>query len=331
MITNRPLKIVAMGTYLPQAIDSQEIEKKNGIPVGWSKKYSGVESRHHVTFETNGYMGAQAADQALEKAGLRLDDIDLLLAAGGTFDYPLPNQASIIKKEMKDGDISDIAAIDLDATCLSFVAALDFASRMLDPHSMKRILIVSAETASKGLNPSNWETTTLFGDGAAAAIVEYDPSGESHVIRSLQKTYSKGVYEAIIEGGGNKHFFRDTPYDAELHSFRMNGKSLLRLAKQEIPKFMDAFYNEVPFGIEQTDLIIPHQASKMGMHIFTSMYSFAPKQVKSTLNRHGNCIAASIPLTLAEAIENTELKRGQNCLLSGTSAGFSIGGILIRY
>jgi len=330
MITNRPLKIEAMGTYLPKMKTSSEIEAQFGIPQGWSEKYSGVQQRHHVTTESNGLMGAKAADSALKKAGLKLSDIDLLLCAGGTFDYPLPNQASIVKKEMKDGEKYEVPAIDLDATCLSFVAALDFASRMLGPQ-MQRILIVSTETASKGLNPSNWETTTLFGDGAAAAVVSYDPSGDSHVIHSLQKTYSKGVYEAMIRGGGNAYFFKDHPYDQELHSFHMAGKNLLRLAKKHVPKFLQEMYAEIPFSIEETDAIIPHQASKMGIHIFTSMYDFKPNQVKRSLERYGNCIAASIPLTLADCIASGEIKRGDTCLLSGTSAGFSIGGILIKY
>lgn len=327
----RSLKIISMGTYLPKLRTSEEIEDAFGIPRGWSEKYSGVKQRHHVTTESNGFMGAKAAEKALEKAALKLEDVNLLLFAGGTYDYPLPNQASIIKKEMRDGEKCNVPAIDIDSTCLSFVVALDFASRMLNNSDMKRILIVTAETASKGLNHNNWETTTLFGDGAAAAIVEYDPSGNSNLIKSMQKTYSQGVYEAMIKGGGNVNFFKDHPYDMEFHSFQMKGKNLLKLAKKHVPKFLKEFYAEVPFKIEDTTAIIPHQASKMGMHIFTSMYSFKENQVKKSLDKYGNCIAASIPITLADCIESGDIKRGDTCLLSGTSAGFSIGGILITY
>ncbi len=330
MITNRPLKIVAMGTYLPQLKTSEAIEKAHNIPLGWAEKYSGVRQRHHVTNETNGIMGAKAADRALKNAGLKLSDVDLIISAGGTFDYPLPNQASVIKREMKDGLKTNVPAIDLDATCLSFVVALDFASRMLNAE-MKRILIVTAEIASKGLNPENWETTTLFGDGAAAAIVAYDPTGASHVLHSLQKTYSKGVYEAMIKGGGNAFFVKEYPYDVDLHSFQMKGKNLLRLAKKHVPTFLSELYADLPIHIEETTAIIPHQASKMGMHIFTSMFDFSPNQVKKSLEYYGNCIAASIPLTLADCIASGEIQRGDTVLLSGTSAGFSIGGILLKY
>ncbi len=331
MITGKPIKILAMGTYLPGRVSSTEIENRHGIPSGWSEKYSGVSSRHHVTHESNGFMGARAAEHALEKAKMSLKDIDMLISASGTFDYPLPNQASIIKSELSGGDDSDFPAIDIDSTCLSFVAALDFAAKIIDGQRIKTILIVSSEVSSKGLNHNNWETTTLFGDGAAAAIVTYDANFDSLFIKGIQKTYSEGAYLTLIEGGGNVKFFKDHPYNQEMHSFKMEGKKLLRLAKKKIPVFMTEFFSDLPIALEETDAIIPHQGSKMGIHIFEKMYTLKEGQVKKTLSKYGNCIAASIPLTLSDCIDSGEIKRGDICFLSGTSAGFSIGGVLIKY
>ncbi len=331
MITGKPIKIIAMGTYLPQQIQSARLEMLHSIPLGWSERYSGVAARHHATTETNGFMGARAAEKALAKANMSAGDIDLLISASGTYDYPLPNQASVIKSEMNLGKKVDFAAIDINSTCLSFVTAFEFAARMLDGKSMKNILIVSSEISSKGLNHDNWETTTLFGDGAAAAIVTTDENSESLFIKGGQKTHSEGVYDTLIEGGGNVKFFKDFPYDKELHSFKMNGKRLLRLAKKKIPEFVDDFFSELPINLEETDAIIPHQASKMGLHIFSKLYRFKKGQVKQSLERYGNCIAASIPLTLADCIENGDIKRGDVCFLIGTSAGFSIGGLLFKY
>ena len=331
MTMAKTIKIVAMGTYFPEKVSSSEIEKRNNIPLGWSKRYSGVLSRHHVTFESNGFMGARATEMALKKAGMNLGEIDMLISAGGTFDYPLPNQASVIKHELKNGKKYNFPAVDIDSTCLSFVASLDFASRMLGSDGMKTVLIVSSEVASKGLNTNNWETATLFGDGAVAAIITFDPNSESLYIKGSQKTYSEGVFDTIIEGGGNVNFFKDNPYDKDLHSFKMNGKKLLRLAKKRIPEFMEEFFRDLPISIEEVDAVIPHQASKMGVHIFKNLYNFSENQVKESLVDYGNCIAASIPLTLAMEVESGDIKRGDTCLLCGTSAGFSIGGVLIKY
>tara|TARA_B110000014_G_scaffold261519_2_gene253395 strand:- start:349 stop:1344 length:996 start_codon:yes stop_codon:yes gene_type:complete len=331
MKSERPIKIVSMGKYLPRKVHSREIEEKLGIPNGWSMKYSGVETRHYVRDECNADMGSKAAQKALDNAGMKLEDIDLLISAGGTFDYAIPNQASVIKNEMKDGCKVHIPAIDIDSTCLSFVTAFDIAANMLDGINIRNILVVSAEISSKGLNPDNWETSTLFGDAAVAAILQYDHSFESLYIKGGQRTYSEGVYNTIIKGGGLKYYPSEYPYDKELYSFNMNGIQLLRMAKKKIPEFIDWFYSDLSLSLEDTSKIIPHQASKMGMIIFENLYKLKKGQMKSTLKEYGNCIAASIPLTLYDCIEAGEIKRGDICLLLGTSAGFSIGASLFKY
>ncbi|NMH86536.1 3-oxoacyl-[acyl-carrier-protein] synthase III C-terminal domain-containing protein [Flavivirga algicola] len=326
----KSIKIEGTGVYLPEAKSSETIEKMLGIPLGWSEKYSGVKNRHHVTFETNGFMGARAAEQALQSADLTLRDIDMLISAGSSYDYPLPNQASVIKHELR-GASFDFPAIDIDSTCLSFISGLEMAASILDGQTYKRILLVSTEVASKGLDPSNWETATLFGDGAAATIIAYDPFEESLVVKSQQKTYSEGVYHTIIEGGGIANYFNNTGINSKDIFFRMQGKNLLRLAKKKLPIFIKDFFDDLPIKIEDVDVIIPHQASSTGLAVFKKMYPFNESQVIDTLAMNGNCIAASIPLTLHHVITQKKLKRGQICLLIGTSAGFSIGGLLFRY
>jgi 3-oxoacyl-[acyl-carrier-protein] synthase-3 len=139
------------------------------------------------------------------------------------------------------------------------------------------------------------------------------------------------VYDTIIKGGGNKYSFRDYPYNSKLHSFAMNGKNLLRLARSKIPDFMEWFFSDLPIRLQDVDAIIPHQASKTGINMFKSMYNLTDSQVKGNLIHNGNCIAASIPLTFCDAVRKGEIKRGDICLLSGTSAGFSIGSVLIKY
>ena len=91
MNISRKIKILSTGAYLPKAISSEEFEQKHHLPEGWSERYSGVKNRHHVTFESNGYMGARAIESALENSSLELSDIDLIISAGATFDYPLPH------------------------------------------------------------------------------------------------------------------------------------------------------------------------------------------------------------------------------------------------
>lgn len=327
----KSIKIVAMGTYVPKVVLSSEIETRFKIPLGWSEKYSGVKQRHQVQDETVGFMGARAAEEALKNAAMDLSQIDMLISAGGTHDYVIPNQASVIKEQMQDGKKFDFSAIDIDSTCLSFITAMDFAARILDGKQMKNILIVSSEIASKGLDSTNWETITLFGDAAAAVIVTFDEKSDSKYYKGLQKTYSEGTYFTMIEGGGIVNYFKDNPYNEKMYSFQMQGKNLLRLGKYKLPEFIESFFSDQASNINDIDFIIPHSASKMSLNIFQNMYLFKENQMQHTLLNYGNCVAASIPLTLAKSIENGQINRGDTLFLIGTSAGFSIGGILLKY
>lgn len=330
-MSGKPIRIVGMGKYLPQEVSSADLEQKYGIPQGWSEKYSGVKSRHHITFESIGYMGAKAIEQALEKCQMKLKDIDLLISASAGFDYPLPSQASVIKSELNDGMSVNIPALDVDSSCLSFVSAFEIASSLLDGKKYQNIVVVSSEIASTGINPSNWETLTLFGDGAVAAILQFNPNSDSTYIKSTMQTYSEGVYDSTFKGGGMKLFFKDNPYDPEIHSFAMNGRKLLRLAKTHLPTFIDTFFEDLPISMEETNAIIPHQASKLGVSILSSLYQVKENQVLGNLATHGNCIAASIPLVLHDAVESGAIKRGDVCFIIGTAAGFSIGGLLLKF
>jgi 3-oxoacyl-[acyl-carrier-protein] synthase III len=328
---NKSIKIISSGIYLPKAVSSAEIEEKYGLEQGWCERYSGVSSRHHVTFESIGYMGARAIENALEKSKMQLQDIDLIISAGASYDYPLPNQASVIKSELKNGLDCEVGCIDIDTTCLSFVSAFDMASKILDGKQYKNIIVVSVESASKGLSSNRTETITLFGDGAAAFIFTYDDTASSFLIKSSLKTFAEGMSYTIIKGGGMLNHFRDNPYDEDLFAFEMNGIQLLKIAKKKMPDFISAFFSDLEIKFDDVNVIIPHQASKMGLALFKNMFELRPNQFKENLSNKGNCIAASIPILLHEIIEKNELERGDLCLLLGTSAGFSIGSLLFKF
>ncbi len=321
-----------MGKYLPENIvTSETLEKAHGIKEGWSEKYSGVQERRFVTHEHNGYMGVQALKMALQKSNTRIEELDMLISASATYDYIIPNQSSIILNELAgDSDIT-IPCTDINTTCLGFISSLDYASKLLDGKRFKKIAIVNSELASKGLDPSCWETFTLLGDGAAASILEFDENGSSGVIHADMKTYPSGTYLTIIKGGGMKNFFKDHLYDPAFFSFTMEGRKVLKLARKTLPPFIDAFFRDLGMDIHDVDHIIPHQASKVGLAMFRKMFSLNGDQVFSNLATHGNCISASVPMCLFDAIESGDLKRGQICLLIGTSAGFSIGSVLFKY
>lgn len=325
-------RITGTGKYLPsQVVTSSEMEMKLGLPAGWIERFSGVRERCIASGETNADMAVHALNQALQNAEIGIENIDLLISSSVTFDYILPFQAASILKELSDGRKLNTPAMDINSSCTSFLTAVDMAVSLLDGRKYKNIAIVSSELSSKGLNPEDEEVFTLFGDGAAAAILTWDEDQRSGFVKSMMKTYPEGFYYSIIRGGGNIFHIKYNPYDPKLHSFMMEGRKLLRLAKETIPSYFDEFFMDLDIKIEDVDVIIAHQASKAGLSGFKNMYPGLKGVLFSNLETHGNCIAASIPMCLHDAIETGILKRGASCLLAGTAAGFAIGSILIKY
>ncbi len=319
-----------MAKYLPQNMDSKEIEEKNAIPKGWSEKHSGVKSRHWVTHETNAFMGAECLKSALKKSHLKLNDLDLIISASATYDYPIPHQAPLIKKELRNYG-TNVPAISIDSTCLSFVTALDISSSLLDGKRYTRIAIISSEITSKNLNPKNRETITLFGDGASCAIVAYCPDEKSEILSAHMITKEEGAEETIVKAGGIKYHSKDIPFTPEMYSFQMKGRNLLRLTKKYIRPFIDDLIVKSNIAIKDIDFFVPHQGSKIGLLLFEKIYPEFKNKIVKNLSTHGNCIAASIPMALHDAIESKKIKRGDIIVLAGTSAGFSIGGIILKY
>ncbi len=170
-----------------------------------------------------------------------------------------------------------------------------------------------------------------MGDGAAAVVVTSDKVGESKMIKSQFATYSEGFEFAKIPGGGIANHFSDEDFNPKSICFQMNGRNLLKISSQTIPPFLKEFFAEIDYDLESLDAIVPHQASKTGLMVFEHLYDFKPGTIQRTLSKYGNCIAASIPLTICDSIENGSIKRGDSVLLCGTSAGFSLGAILIKY
>ena len=275
-------------------------------------------------------MGAEALKMALKNSNYSLSDIDLIISAGSSYDYPVPHQAPLIKKEINISE-NNIPAISVNSTCLSFVTALDIASSLLDNVRYKRIAIISSEITKNTLNPKDFETFTLFGDGAAAAIIEYCKDKQSYLLAADMVTYEAEAESTIVKGLGNAFHPKFFPWDEELFSFKMNGKGLIKITSKYLKPFLQNLFKKAKIDFLKIDWIVPHQASKLGLTLLKKQFPFFANKIVSNLETHGNCIAASIPMALHDAIQDGRIKRGNAVLLIGTSAGYSIGGMILKY
>lgn len=322
------MKILGLGSYLPRAErPSVEFDQALSLPDGEVARLTGVAMRHYCAAdETQITMGVAAAQAALTDAGLDAQDIDLVVGASAVPYQPIPATAPLYQRGLGIAD-GAAYAFDVNSTCLGFVTALDVCAGLTASGRYARALIVSSEVASRGLPwATRPEVAGLFGDGAAAAVVEHVPGA----MVTRFRTYP-GAYESCGIGAGGTRFDFHAEADAfAAHSlFDMDGKELFRVTSKHFVPFVDALLAEAGWERDEIDLIVPHQASPAALAHMIRQCGFETGRVVDISRDVGNQIAASIPFALTHARDR--LRRGDKVLLLGTSAGVSFGGAALVF
>ncbi len=331
MQVDLPLKIIGIGRYLPKrVVSNSEVEALCGLSAGWVERRNGVRERRWVTDETSSFMSAEAASEALDGAKLRPDQLDLIINASGTSEQAIPDTGALIQRQLGLGK-SGIPAMSVHTTCLSFVAAMDVASNFINSGRYKNILIASADVASCGINPKEPESATLVGDAAAAVVVTRAEDGDKSMIHHAHfKTFGDGAYLTAIMGGGSARHPRFANHNPEDDLFHMDGPAVLRMVRGIAHEFLDELYPGLSKSILDIDVVVPHQASKVGL-MMLERFGWPQAKILSTLETLGNCVAASIPATFYQGVSDGKIQRGQKILLVGTGAGLSIGGLVLTF
>lgn len=325
-----PVRIVATGAWLPpHPVTAADLDARLGRAPGWVERHSGVRTRYFAAGETASQMGAKAARAALAAAG---PDVDCLVDVSGTHEQALPCGAVLVQRELGLGR-SGIPAFDVDSTCLGFLVGLDMMGCMIAAGRYRRALLVASEVSSVALDWDDPESATILGDGAAAVVVERAGDGDgSRILAARMESFGDHAELARIRGGGTRHHPRGYPgayQDCCL--FEMEGRALYRLSLQELPGFVDRVLEGAGLALAEVDLVIPHQASPAALALMQRRLGIPDARWMDIVRDHGNTIAASIPLALHEAVRQGRLQRGMRVLLVGTSAGFSMGGVVLVY
>lgn len=329
----RSIALLGTGHALPaEVVTSAELDHQLDQRTGTVERVGGVRQRYFAAHnETAADLAAKAGRRALNAAGLTLADIDCLVAASGTMDQGMPCNAALIHREL-GLSARAIPAFDINASCLGFLAALDTLSWPIVAGRYKRVLIVAADIASCGLDWNRLESSAIFGDGAAAAVLGPCIDGRSHLIAAELNTLSEGADLCRIPAGGSRyHPTRiNQPFD-ELTKFRMDGKGVFKLAAAHLPTFVERLLERASLTRDQLDWIVPHQASKLALSHLSKRLGFAHNKVINIFAEHGNQVAASLPTALDIAIRDGRIQRGHRLLLLGAGAGLSLGGVVLEY
>ncbi len=329
-----PLRILGTGEYIPsQRVMSGEFDSRWSKPAGWTRRHVGIDYRHHAgPEEPASLMAARAAEDALTRAGLRADQLDCVVSACSVMEQAIPCTGVLVHRRLGLAG-SGIPAFDVNATCLSFVTALDLVASLIAVGRYRRVLIVSSEVASAGLDWNDPETAPLFGDGAAAVVVEAGAAGQgSAFIAAHMETYSEGADLCRVRAGGTRlRIDDDLEGFKQAARFEMSGKATYRLAAQHLPRFMERLSARAGVGVGELRKLVPHQASAKALRHLEQALGLRADLLVRVLESHGNQLAASIPVALHTAIERGEIVRGDLIALVGSGAGLSFGGAVLRY
>lgn len=322
-----PITILSSGKALPGSkVTSAELDVRLSKPAGWVQKRSGIVYRFYAhKGESQSVIAAQALRDALSRGAIEPGSIDLLISASGVMEQSLPSTASLILDHA--GLRPGTPGFDVNASCISFPVALHVAASLLNTSAYRRIAIVASDLASRGIDWDSAEASLIFGDGAAAVIVERG-DGNCGIEAWQLRTYPEGkAYCEIRAGTLHNPRLGATPKD---FLFQMDGKRVFRLAANVIDGLLADVLDEAHLSLSDIDAVVPHQASHLGMRHVADRLRVPTAKIVDVYATHGNQVAASIPTALHEAFVTRRAQPGQRIMLLGTAAGLSMGGMILK-
>ncbi len=273
-------------------------------------------------------MAKEAIDLALSMSRIDFEDLDLIVFASAVAYQPIPCSGALVSELYMPK--KPIPCMDINTSCTSFVTALDTVSYMIDAKRYDKVLIVSSETASLGLNKSQKESYELFSDGAVAFVFGYDESGDKGIEYAKQSTWPKGAHDTEIRGGLSRmHPRHHNDETRESYLFDMNGPKVLHLVSKTMKTFVKEYEKESSTRLLDHKLVIPHQASR-AVPMVMKRIGLSEGQYMDRVSDYGNMIAASIPYMLCLALDEGLLLQGDKVMLLGTAAGLTINGLTLK-
>lgn len=322
-------RIVSVGSYLPQRILSNaDLESMVDTSDTWITERTGIKERHIAGEEqATSDLAYEASVIALERAGVKADDIDMIIVATIMGDMPFPSTACFLQHKL---GASRAAGFDVNATCSGFLYALYIADGLIRSGMRSRILVVGAEVLSKVTDWKDRTTCVLFGDGAGAAIVE--GTNEDRGIISMSIHSDGSMWELIhIPGGGSRNPASPDTLKNDLHYIRMKGNETFKVAVRTLEDVAMKTLFENGIDPSQLSLLVPHQANLRIIQATAERLNIPIERVFMNLERYGNTSAASIPIALDEALTTGKIKEGDYVLLEAFGGGLTWAAALIKW
>ena len=320
-------RITGTGSYLPPRRLSNDdmaallAERGQETSDAWIVERTGIRFRHFADEGvTASDLALPACQAALQAAGRRADEVDLIIVATSTPDMVFPSAACILQAKL---GVAGCPAFDVQAVCSGFVYALTVADAMVRAGQARCALVVGAEVFSRILDFDDRTTCVLFGDGAGAVVLEASP--EPGVLASELHADGRHVGILCVPGTVAGGQVLGSPL------LRMDGQAVFKLAVGVLEDAARAVLAKAGRSPESVDWLVPHQANIRIMTATAKKLKLGPEKLVATVDEHGNTSAASVPLALDVAVRDGRIRRGHSVLLEGVGGGFTWGAVLLDF
>lgn len=320
--------IAGTGSYAPaRVLTNADLERMVATSDEWIRERTGIRERHiAATGEACSDLAVQAGKRALTAAGLPATDLDMILVATCTGDYPLPATACLVQHQL---GATKAAACDLSAACCGFVYALSVADAYVR-NGMRHVLVIGSEVMSAITDWSDRNTCVLFGDGAGAVVVSAS-DGERGILSTHLRSDGALCELIMVPGGGSRTPPSEKVIAERQQYIKMKGNETFKVAVRTLEDIARTTLSANHLRVEDLDLYVPHQANVRILRAVIERLGLPIEKVLLNLDRYGNTSAASIPIALDEAVREGRIKNGSLVMLGAFGAGLTWASAMIRW
>ena len=322
-------KITATAKYLPKkTLTNIDLEKMVDTTNEWILSRTGIEKRHLVEEgEATSDMCKNVAKELLKKSNKSPEEIDLILVATSTPDYPVVSTAALVQDKI---GATNAWGYDIVAACTGFVYAMETGAKFVESGKYKNVIVIGADTMSSIIDYTDRNTCVIFGDGGGGVLLE--PSDDdSGVLDSLLYADGSGYQYLTVPAGGSLNPASKATVDKGMHYVFQDGKTVFKFAVKNMADASKEILDKNDLTGKDVKLFIPHQANKRIIDAAADRCGLQSEQVLVNINKYGNTTAGTIPIALDDAVEEKMLNKGDILLFAAFGGGFTWGSMLIKW
>lgn len=321
--------ITGWGTAIPERVlTNAELEKMVDTTDEWIVSRTGIHERRIASDEqTSASLATEAALEALQVAGLKPSDVDLIIVSTSSPEHTFPATACLVQDRI---GANRAGAFDLSAACSGFIFGLHMATQSIRSGAIRNAVVIGTETLTRQVNWQDRNTCILFGDGAGAFVLQAaeEPGG---VLHGVMRSDGSGGDLLSLPAGGSRYPISQKIIDAGLHYIQMNGREVFRFAARVMVQATEEVIRMAGLQLDDIQWVIPHQANLRIIEAAARGLKLPMERCVINLERYGNTSTASIPLAAVEAIRDGRVKAGDKLVFVGFGAGLTWGAVLVEW